>query len=312
MRAAVVERYGPPEVAQIREVTTPHPKPREVLVRIAATTVSSGDARIRAAHFPKGFGSLARLAIGVRRPRRPILGVCLSGTVEAVGADVTTLAPGDEVCGMTGARFGTHAEYATIAAAKLVTKPAAVSHEDAAGVLFGGSTARQLLRGVQPGQSVLVVGASGAVGTNAVQLATIAGATVTGVTSTPNLDLVRELGADHVIDYRNTDLTTVSDRFDIVFDTVGALTPATGKPLLSDGGMLILAVASLWETITAHGQVKAGVAAEDPEDFAALLDHLARGELRVVVDDTLGLDDIAAAYARVDSERKVGNLILRP
>lgn len=312
MRAAVINRYGPPDVATVQEVPTPITKAGEVLVRVAATTVNSGDARIRGARFPKGFGPLARLALGVRRPRQPILGACLSGTVAAVGTGVTGFRVGDEVCGMTGARLGAHAEYAAVKAAKLVTKPADVSHEDAAGVLFGGSTARHFLRDVRPGTTILVVGASGAVGTNAVQLAKLAGATVTAVTSTPNVGLARDLGADHVIDYRVTDIRTLPERFDIVFDTVGALSAAAGKPLLTDRGTLILSVATLWETVTARRPVRAGVASEKPDDFSALLDHIGRGELRVVLEHTLDLNDIAAAYSRVDSQRKVGNIVVRP
>ncbi|NUT98334.1 MAG: NAD(P)-dependent alcohol dehydrogenase, partial [Saccharothrix sp.] len=181
MRAAVVDRYGAPEVVRVAEVPRPEPRAGEVVVRVRAVAVTSGDARIRAARFPRGFGVAGRLALGLRGPRRPVLGGSFSGeVVEGAG-----FAPGDEVCGMSGVRLGAHAEYAAVPAAKLVRKPAGVSHEDAAGLLFGGSTALCLLRdkgAIKAGHRVLVNGASGAIGTNAVQLAKHFGAEVTAVT----------------------------------------------------------------------------------------------------------------------------------
>lgn len=309
MRAVVVTRYGPPDVVRVVEVPAPVPRSGEVLVRVVATAVTAGDARIRGARFPRGFGVPARLAIGLRGPRRPILGVVFSGVVEAVGADVADLAPGDEVCGMTGARMGAHAELVAVSAARAVPKPAEVSHEDAAGVLFGGTTALHFLRGVGRGATVLVIGASGAVGTNAVQLAKHAGATVTAVTSGANAGLVTRLGADRVIDYTNS---AVSGRYDVVLDTVGTLSPATGRPLLTEDGVLLLAAATLAETVVPRRRVRAGVARERPEDMAFLLERVAKGELSVVIDQSVGLDEIVAAYRRVDSGRKVGNLLVRP
>jgi NADPH:quinone reductase-like Zn-dependent oxidoreductase len=315
MRAVVVERYGPPEVAEVREVARPVPRADEVLVRVAAVAVTSGDARIRAARFPAGFAPLARPAFGLRGPRRRILGSTFSGTVESVGAGVTSLAAGDEVCGMTGMRMGAHAEYVAVAERRLARKPVPVTHEDAAGVLFGGTTALWFLReraGVRPGQSVLVNGASGAIGTNAVQLARHWGASVTGVTSARNAALVAGLGADRVIDHTSTDLATVADRFDVVLDAVGTLTRSSGRGLLADDGVLVLAVAGLWDTVRARGGVVAGSAPERVEDFEALLGLVAQGGLTVVIDEVLDLGQIAAAYRRVDSGRKVGNILVRP
>ena len=310
MRAVVVAGYGPPDVARVAEVPAPVPRPGEVLVRVVATAVTAGDARIRGGRFPRGFGVPARLALGLRGPRRPVLGVVFSGVVESVGADVADLAPGDEVSGMTGARMGAHAELVAVPASRAVRKPAEVTHEDAAGVLFGGTTALHFLRGVGRGASVLVVGASGAVGTNAVQLAKHLGATVTAVTSGANADLVTGLGADRVIDYTTTPL--IGGRYDVVLDTVGTLSPSTGRRLLTDGGVLLLAAATLAETVVPRRRVKAGVAPERAEDVAFLLERVAKGELGVVVDEVVALDGIVAAYRRVDSGRKVGNLVLRP
>jgi NADPH:quinone reductase-like Zn-dependent oxidoreductase len=315
MRAAVVDRYGPPEVVRLAEVARPVPADDEVLVRVVAVAVTSGDARIRAGRFPPGFAVPARLAFGLRRPRRAVLGSCLSGTVEASGPGAAAFVPGDEVCAMTGTRMGAHAEYVTVPVGRLARVPPGVSHEDAAGVLFGGTAALCFLRdraSVGAGNSVLVNGASGAVGTNAVQIARHLGATVTAVTSAANAELVTGLGAQRVIDYTRTDVTGLTERFDVVLDTVGNLTITTGRPLLAPDGVLVLAVASLGDTIRARGNVVAGSAPERVQDFDHLLTLITAGALTVVHDRTFGLDGIVEAHRRVDSSHKVGNIILRP
>lgn len=312
MRAAVVRRYGPAETVGIERVPTPAPSRGQVQVRVAAAGVTSGDARIRGARFPAGFGALARLAFGVRRPRRPVLGGTFAGTVTAVGAGVTTLKPGDRVCGMTGARLGTHAEVLVTDARRGVRVPDGVSDDDAAGVLFGGTTALHFLRKARcgPGQRVLVNGGSGGVGTNAIQLARHLGAHVTAVSS--QTDLVTSLGAEDVIDYTATPLTDVDRTFDIVLDTVGTLTPRTGRRLLAPGGRLVLVVAGLRDTLAARAPVIAGTAPERPEDIAHLLRLVDAGELQVVHDRAYPLDEIAAAYRLVDGGHKRGNVIVHP
>jgi NADPH:quinone reductase-like Zn-dependent oxidoreductase len=232
-----------------------------------------------------------------------------SGVVETA---TDGFAAGDEVCGMTGIRSGAHAEYVAVGAGRIVAKPAEVSHEDAAGLLFGANTALYFLRDraeITRGTTVLVNGASGAIGTSAVQLAKHFGATVTGVTSAANAALVTGLGADRVIDHRTTEVT---GRFDVVLDTVGNLTPATGVRLLTDRGVLLLAVATLGQTIRSRGRVRSGTTPERVADFALLLQMVAKGELRVVLDEVLDLDGIVAAYERVDSGHKVGNVVVRP
>ncbi|MFG2327990.1 NAD(P)-dependent alcohol dehydrogenase [Streptomyces sp. NPDC048604] len=315
MQAAVVDRYGAPDVVQIREVPRPAPRGDEVLVRVGAAAVTSADSRIRGARFPSGFGPFARLAFGVLRPRRKILGSSFSGEVVAVGGHVRDLAPGDEVCGMTGMKLGAHAEYVVVAAKKLARKPSTVSHEDAAALLFGGSTALYFLRdraSVGPGMSVCVNGASGALGTSAVQLAKHFGATVTGVTSTANAGLVADLGADRVIDYTSDDLDGVADRFDVVLDVVGNLSIASGRRLLNPDGVLLLAVAGLGDTVRARGNVVAGPAPERVEDFEYLLGLAADGAISVVIDQVYELRGIAEAHRRVDSGRKIGNIVVRP
>jgi NADPH:quinone reductase-like Zn-dependent oxidoreductase len=315
MRAAVADRYGPPEVVRTVEIPQPAVGADEVLVRVEAVAVTSGDARIRGARFPTGFAVPARLAFGISRPRRRVLGGSFSGVVEAVGPRVTGIAAGDEVCGMTGVRMGAHAEYVAVPAKKLARKPAGVSHEQAAGLLFGGSTALFFLRdkaAVGPGMSVLVNGASGAIGTSAVQLAKHFGATVTGVTSAANAGLVTGLGADRVIDYTKKDLSRIADRFDVVLDAVGNLTVSSGRRLLAEGGVLMLAVAGLVETVRARGDVVAGSAPERVEDFELLLELAAAGEITVVIDQVHDLGDIVEAHRRVDSGHKVGNVVVRP
>ncbi|MCU0864934.1 MAG: NAD(P)-dependent alcohol dehydrogenase [Planctomycetes bacterium] len=315
MRAAIATRYGPPEVIEIREVPRPEPAKGELLVRVHAVAVTSADARIRAARFPPGFAPFARLALGIRRPRRATLGSAFSGVIESVGREVTGFSSGDAVAGMTGMRLGAHAEYVAVPAAQVARLPTGVGHDDAAGVLFGGSAALVFLRdkaAVRTGASVLVNGASGAVGTNAVQLAKHFGANVTAVTSGANASLIRSLGADQILDHTVNELSTCTDRFDVVFDTVGNLSIASGRRLLRADGVLLLAVAGLGELLRARGNVQAGPAAENAEDFALLLHLVAAGNLTVVHDQRFDLDHIVAAHRRVDSGRKVGNVVIHP
>ncbi|NEE04450.1 NAD(P)-dependent alcohol dehydrogenase [Phytoactinopolyspora halotolerans] len=314
MQAAVVDRYGAPDVVRVADVPRPTARADEVLVRVKAVAVTSADARIRGARFPKGFAPFARLAFGVFRPRRRILGSSFSGEVEEAGSRVRGFTPGDQVCGMTGLRLGAHAEYVSVPVKKIAPKPPDVSHDDAAGLLFGGTTALYFLRdkaSVTPGMSVLVNGASGAIGTNAVQLAKHFGATVTGVTSGSNADLVTKLGADQVIDYTHVDLGDITEKFDAVLDTVGNLSIASGRRLLNPRGVLLLAVAGLSETLRARGNVRTGTTPERVEDFRLLLQLLANGDISVVHDQVDGLAGVVEAYRTVDSGHKVGNLVIR-
>ncbi|PZF83458.1 NAD(P)-dependent alcohol dehydrogenase [Jiangella anatolica] len=315
MKAARNYRYGPPDVVRVADIPRPEPKAGQVLVRVHAAAVTAGDARLRAARYPAGFAPFARLAFGVFRPRRTVLGNSFAGVVEAVGSAVTRLRPGDRVCGQLGARMGAHAEYVPVAAEKVAVVPDEVSDDDAAGVLFGGTTALYFLRDkgrLTAGQTVLVNGASGAVGTNAVQLARHFGATVTGVTSGANAALVTELGAEHVVDHTRDDVTRLAERYDVVLDTVGNLSIEAGRRLLTPSGRLLLAVGSLGDTVRARGNVAAGVAPERRADYEFLLGLVASGELTVVVDRVYDLADAAAAHARVDTGHKVGNVLLHP
>lgn len=315
MRAVVVDRYGPPSVAELTALPSPVPKPDQVLVRVAAVAVTAGDARIRAARFPHGMATLGRLALGLRGPRSTVLGMAVSGTVEALGSGRTGFAIGDGVVGLAGGRLGGHAELVAIEAKRLVHKPAAVPHDAAAAAIFGGTTAMHFLHdvaGLRAGQEVLVIGASGAVGSSAVQLARLAGARVTGVTSGRNAELVRRLGADEVVDYTATDPVALGRRFDVIIDAVGTLTPATARGLVREGGTAVLAVAGLGEMLQSRGPIRTGTAPGSAALVGRLMPLLERGELDPVIQESLPLAQIVRAYEIVDSGRKVGNVIVRP
>jgi NADPH:quinone reductase-like Zn-dependent oxidoreductase len=315
MRAAIVERYGPPETIGIAATPTPVPGRGQALIRVEAAAVTSGDARLRSGRFPRGFGVPARLGIGLRGPRRRIPGAVLSGRVAQLGDGVSGISVGDAVAGMTGMRLGAHAEYAAVPVSALAPLPDGVTHADAAGALFGGSTALHFLRDrtrLRAGQTVLVNGASGSVGTAAVQLATHSGAIVTAASSGRNHELLRRLGASQTIDYRANPVAALSRRFDVVFDAVGNLGRADGLRLAGAEGSAILALAGLADTVTARGRVIAGAAPERREDFALILDLVASGAFDPLVEILGGLEALPEAHRRVDSGRKVGNLVILP
>ncbi|MEE1622397.1 NAD(P)-dependent alcohol dehydrogenase [Zafaria sp. J156] len=314
MKAAIAHRYGPPESLDVTEVPRPIPGPGEVLVRVEASAVTAGDSRMRGGRFPRGFGLPARLAIGLRGPRRKVLGMAFSGTVEELGDGVEGHTPGDEVAGMNG-RLGTHAQFAVVPARILVPKPAQLGHADAAGLLFGGTTALHFLRDkarLAPGARVLVNGASGAVGSSAVQLAKHFGAHVTAVAGPANQELLARLGADEAVDYTRTPVESLTGPFDLVLDAVGNVSAALGKRLAGERGTVVLAAADLLTTITARGRVVAGIASDSPELVAYLLDLAARGALDPFTRVIGGLDALPEAHALVDSGRKTGNVVVLP
>ncbi|WP_271985227.1 NAD(P)-dependent alcohol dehydrogenase [Pseudoclavibacter terrae] len=315
MRAAVVTRYGPPEAVVITEVPNPTPRTGEVIVRVEAAAVTSGDARMRAGRFPAGFGMLARLGIGVRGPRKKVIGIAVAGTVESSGATDSGFPPGTRVAAMIGSGLGGHAELARVPIARLARLPEQVSFEDAAGLLFGGGTALQFLRErahVQPGERVLINGASGAVGSSAVQLAKHLGAHTTAISSARNRSFALRLGADEHVDYTSTPVGDLDARYDVILDTVGNLSRRSGRHLLSPTGRLILAVAGLADTVAARGNVIAGPIPERTADITELLELAATGALDPVTSVAGGLESIRDAYAVVDSGRKVGNLVILP
>jgi NADPH:quinone reductase-like Zn-dependent oxidoreductase len=320
MKAAVYERYGAPEVLALKEVPVPTPAPSEILVEIHATTVTSGDWRVRSLHLPPGFGLFGRLAFGLLRPRQPVLGTELAGKVVAIGERVTKFAVGDAVIAFPGAKMGCYAEYRCIPEdGPIVPKPANLSYDEAAALSFGGTTALSFLRraNVQRGERVLVVGASGCVGSAAIQLAKHLGAEVTGVCSTANVALVRSLGADHVIDYTKQDFTQTNETYDVILDTTNTAGWSRSKRSLRDHGRLLVVLGGLWSllqapfvSLTTNKRVIAGPAPERVEDLRELA-HLAEsGIYRPVVDRRYPFAQIVEAHRYVDTGRKRGNVVM--
>ncbi|HJK99600.1 MAG TPA: NAD(P)-dependent alcohol dehydrogenase [Polyangiaceae bacterium LLY-WYZ-14_1] len=291
-----------------------------MLVRIVATTVSAGDWRTRSGEVPKGFDLIAPLIFGIRKPRNPILGTEAAGVVEAVGQGVTRFQPGDEVFVLDGVRMACHAEYKCMPeTGAIARKPARLSFEQAAALGFGGSTALHFLgkAKVQRGESVLVNGASGSVGSACVQLAKHLGAEVTGVCSTVNVELVRSLGADQVIDYTREDFTKNGTRYDVIVDTVGTASIARSRGSLKPGGRLLLVFASFADMLSApfssmrgDATFVAGVASEDPKQLATLAELAETGAFEPVIDRTFAFDDIVEAHRLVDTGHKKGNVVV--
>ncbi len=320
MKAIVYESYGPPDVLQLKEVEKPVPKENEILIRIHAATVTSGDCRVRSLNMPFGFGLIARLFLGVSRPRRQVLGTELAGAIEAVGGGVSKFNVGDRVFAFSGMGMGCHAEYKCMSEdAAVVLTPDNLTDEQAAAMSFGGTTALDFFRRakLQPGERVLVNGASGAVGTAAVQLARHFGAEVTGVCSTTNMELVRSLGATHVIDYRHEDFTQKGETYDVIVDTVGTAPFSRSKNSLKEGGRLLLVLAGLpdmlpipWVQMTSSKKIIAGPAAERVEDLLFLATLAETGAFEPVIDRHYPFAQIADAHRYVDSGRKIGNVIV--
>lgn len=320
MKAVVYERYGPPDVLELREVPKPEPAANEILIRTRATTVTTGDWRARTLDVPPGFGLMSRLVFGIRRPRRPILGTELAGDVEAVGGAVTRFKVGDPVFAFGDIGMGCHAEYKCMPEDGAVgLKPANLSYEEAAAISFGGTTALSFFRRakLRSGERVLVNGASGGVGTAAVQLAKHFGAHVTGVCSTGNAGLVESLGADHVIDYTLEDFAAGGDRYDVIVDTVGNAPFSRSKNALDEKGRLLQVLGGLpdllrapWVSMTSKRKVIAGPASGSAEDLRFLAGLAEAGEFTPVIDRRYPFDRIADAHGYVETGRKKGNVVI--
>lgn len=307
MKAVICTKYGPPDVLKITEVDKPVPKDNELLVKIIATTAHIGDTKIR--RFEPGLGKfkdllfkpLMRFIVGFRGPRKKILGMEFSGVIESVGSKVSRFKPGDEVFATTEFRFGTYAEYCSIAENGVVAlKPANISHEESAPVSNAGLTALINLRkaNIQKGQLVLIYGASGSVGTYAVQIARNFGAEVTGVCSTGNIEMVKSIGAASVIDYTKEDFTQRPEKYDVIFDAVGKIKYSNRKKALKKTGKYL-------SSLAISGNIK--LKAEDLEFLKQLCEA---GKLNTVIDRTYRLDQIAEAHSYVDKGHKKGNVVI--
>jgi NADPH:quinone reductase-like Zn-dependent oxidoreductase len=321
VNVAVCRRYGPPEVVSIETADLPAPGPRDVLIRVRATTVSTADWRIRSLSMPHGFGAIARVAFGLRAPRQPVLGSELAGDVVAVGSAVRRFGFGDAVIAVPGSRLGAHAEYVCMPEqGVLVHKPPHLSYEQAAALSFGGTTALDFFRraALRAGERVLVNGATGTVGSAMVQVAADAGAEVTAVGSGDAAELMHSLGATHVVDYRQADFAAEAERYDVIVDTVGNAPYARAKQALRPRGRLLLVLAPLpemlrapWVSLTTGHRVMAGPASERLDDLHTLARMATEGRFTPLIDCCVPFSQIAQAHARVESGRKRGSVVVQ-
>jgi NADPH:quinone reductase-like Zn-dependent oxidoreductase len=315
VKAIVYTRYGPPEVLQLKEVEKPFPKDNEILLSVKATAVNSGDWRLR-----KADPFAVRLFLGLMKPKINILGSVFSGEVERVGKDVKLFKIGDKVFGHTDMRFGAYAEYKCLPEdGTLALKPDSLTHTEAAVIPFGGTTALHFIKkaSIKPGQKVLINGASGAVGSTAVQLAKYFGAIVTGVCSTSNIDLVKSLGADNVIDYTKEDFTQNGESYDIIFETVNKVSFSSCLKSLNKNGVLILGSAGMsemlqgfWTSMTSTKKVMTGVISHTAEDIIFLKELIETNKLKPVIDKTYPLEQMAEAHTYVEKGHKKGNVAI--
>jgi NADPH:quinone reductase-like Zn-dependent oxidoreductase len=320
MKAIVCTKYGPPDVLQLKELEKPTPKDDEVLVRVHAATVTAGDCGLRSLKLPFLWQLLMQIGFGFRAPRKKILGQELAGEIESVGKNVKLFKKGDQVFAFTGLRLGAYAEYNCLPEKKLLAiKPANMTYEEAAAVPVGGLHALNCLRkgNIQSGQKVLIIGAGGTVGTLAVQLAKSFGAEVTGVDSMGKLDMLRSIGADHVIDYTKVDFTKTGETYDVIFDVVGKSSFSSCLRSLNEKGFYLLGnpglshqVRGLWTSMMSSKKVIGGKVSYKTEDLVFLRELIEAGKIRSVIDRRYPLEQTAEAHRYVDTGQKTGNVVI--
>jgi NADPH:quinone reductase-like Zn-dependent oxidoreductase len=318
MKAIVYSQYGNPDVLQLKDVEKPIPKQNEILIRIIATAVNSGDVRLR-----KADPFAVRFFFGLFKPKKEILGSVFSGEIESIGSEVKHFKIGDEIFGHTDMSFGAYSNYKCFPdTGSLALKPINITHQEAAVIPFGGVTALHFLKkaSIQPGQEVLIFGASGAVGSAAVQLAKHFGARVTGVCSTANVALVKSLGADKVIDYTKEDFTINGAYYDVIFDSVNKMSVSDSLDSLKIYGTLILSAAGLsetlqgtWISMTNSKKIKVmnGMISHKAEDIHFLKTLIESGELKPVIDRTYSLEQMVDAHTYVEKGHKKGNVAIK-
>jgi len=323
MKAIVHTKYGPPDELQLKEVEKPVPKDNEVLIKIHATTVTTSDCNIRNLTFvPKVFLLPMRMQFGILKPKNNILGFDLAGDVEAAGKDVTRFKEGDQVFGTTEPAYGAHAEYICLPEDGVLTiKPANMTYEEAATIPVIANTALHFIRdmgNIQAGHQVLINGASGGIGTFAVQLAKYYGAEVTGVCSTTNLEMVKSLGADHVIDYTREDFTKTGQTYDVIFDAVGKSSFSRCRGSLEREGIYLVTVPKLtvllqmlWTSKMGSKKVKMEGAPAKVENLLFLKELIEAGKLKTVIDRRYPLVQTAEAFRYVEKGHKKGNVVIR-
>lgn len=324
MKAVITTKYGPPEVLELREVKKPIPKDNEVLIKIYATTVTAGDCEMRNLKLPFLYQLVLRLGFGFTRPRNKIPGTELAGEIVAVGVDVKRFKEGDQVFGAAGMSFGTNAEYITLPEEPgemeggVAIKPTNMTYKQAATVPFGGRDSLHFLRlgNIQSGQKILINGAGGSIGTFAIQLAKHYGAEVTAVDSTAKLDMLRSIGADHVVDYTKEDFTENGEVYDVIFDVIGKVSFSRSKKSITENGIYLLAnpvsqmVQALWTRMNSSNKVIMETASGTIADLIYLRELIEEGKLITVIDRTYPLEQIIEAHRYVEKGGKLGNVVI--
>lgn len=319
MQAMLCTGYGPPSVLKLASIAVPVPKHNQLLIKVHATAITPGDCEIRTLKMHPTIYPLFRLALGITKPRNPVLGMYFSGTVVEIGKSVDRLGVGEEVFGCTGFAMGTNAEYLSVAdSACIIRKPSNLTHVEAAAVPIGALNALHFCKkaNLKPAQRMLIVGAGGAIGTFAILLAKLQGVHVTAVDSGIKLELLRDLGADEVIDYTKTDFTQGSEKYDVIFDVVGRSPYLQSLNRLNQGGRYVLAnvgftpmLRGAWTTLTSDKTVVSAMAPETKAPLEEIKKLIETGKLKPVIDRVFTMQEIPAAHSYIDSGKRQGNTV---